>query len=250
MLNRTKIQLALATIAIAGLAFVWGALAFRNQLFPYNQLKSVLSSLQQSPWSGTPGVPLDMQRWNFANQFFLQFQTKAEVVMLGDSHVETMHWNEVFPGVAVFNRGIGGDTTGGVLNRLDEIIALQAAKVFIMLGVNDLQTRQSVELTLANYGKIVAELQASGAHVYIHSVLLCNEQPAGRTVCPLINPLILELNRGLQALASEQVTYIDLFPVLTDAQGLRTQYTDEGLHLNPQGYQVWSDYIAPLVTQP
>ena len=37
------------------------------------------------------------------------------------------------------NRGIGGDTTDGVLARLDEVIYFQPEAVFLLIGINDLE---------------------------------------------------------------------------------------------------------------
>ena len=42
--------------------------------------------------------------------------------MIGDSHNEGIDWRELFPDVKILNRGISGDTSEGVLNRLDEVI--------------------------------------------------------------------------------------------------------------------------------
>src|SRR3954451_1058356 len=53
--------------------------------------------------------------------FFRQTVGDADVVMLGDSITEGIDWHELFPHVRILNRGIGGDTSAGVLNRLDEV---------------------------------------------------------------------------------------------------------------------------------
>src|SRR5262245_42569936 len=70
---------------------------------------------------------------------FEQAAGDADVIMLGDSITEKIDWRELFPGVSILNRGIGGDTSAGVLKRLDEVIARHPKIVFLMVGVNDLQ---------------------------------------------------------------------------------------------------------------
>src|SRR5690242_16816098 len=54
--------------------------------------------------------------------FFRQTVGDADVVMLGDSITEGVDWHELFRDQRLLNRGIGGDTSAGVLNRLDEVI--------------------------------------------------------------------------------------------------------------------------------
>ena len=56
------------------------------------------------------------------------------------------------------------------------------------------------------------------------------------------NATVGELNQQLAVLPG--VTYVDLFDYLTDAQGqLNANYTTDGLHLSPQGYQVLAEPI-------
>ena len=68
---------------------------------------------------------------------------KNGVVFVGSSIVEEGPWTLLFPGETIINRGISGDTTSGVLDRLDEIIALEPEKVFLYIGGNDLSRLSS-----------------------------------------------------------------------------------------------------------
>src|SRR5271165_596600 len=70
--------------------------------------------------------------------FALSKIQSAPIVMLGDSLTEGGPWRELTGCLYLVNRGIGGDTSGGVLARLDEIIALKPRAVFLMIGVNDI----------------------------------------------------------------------------------------------------------------
>ena len=60
------------------------------------------------------------------------------MVFLGDSITQKIEWADFFPGLTVANRGIGYDTTGGALARLDSVIALKPSIVSCMLGINDI----------------------------------------------------------------------------------------------------------------
>ena len=79
-------------------------------------------------------VPAQKMR---ASQFDLLPRPQAHVVFLGDSITEHGNWNEWFPATPLVNRGISGDTTAGVLARLDTAIDNPLA-VFLLIGTNDL----------------------------------------------------------------------------------------------------------------
>ncbi|HKM19400.1 MAG TPA: hypothetical protein VJY14_05000, partial [Aliarcobacter sp.] len=64
----------------------------------------------------------------------LKDRNNIEIMMLGDSITDEGEWSELW-GKVVQNRGISGDTTSGVLDRL-YTVNKNIKKVFIMIGVN------------------------------------------------------------------------------------------------------------------
>ena len=60
---------------------------------------------------------------------------------------------------------------------------------------------------------------------------------------------ILQLNPRIQQLAEKKgATYLDLFSLLADEnQYLIETYSDDGLHLNNAGLQVWTDLLKPML---
>ena len=92
--------------------------------------------------------------------------------MLGDSHTEGIDWRELFPDVKILNRGISGDTSEGVLNRLEEVIGRHSKIVFLMIGGNDLQMGVPVPLVDANIRSIVQTLGRQGIHVALQTTLI------------------------------------------------------------------------------
>src|SRR6185436_6704618 len=83
------------------------------------------------------------------------------VVLLGDSI--TQGWGEDFsawfPGLKIANRGISGDTSRGVLIRLQEdVLALHPQAVVLLIGTNDLEEKASPKTIAANLKLILAEL--------------------------------------------------------------------------------------------
>ena len=60
-------------------------------------------------------------------------KTKNDIVFLGNSISDGAEWSELFADNHIKNRGISGDFTIGVLNRLDEISIRKPKKVFLLI---------------------------------------------------------------------------------------------------------------------
>lgn len=63
---------------------------------------------------------------------------KGQIVFFGNSLTQAGKWNEYFPSQNPANRGIAGDNTLGMLNRLYEVIEARPEKFFMMAGTNDI----------------------------------------------------------------------------------------------------------------
>ena len=87
----------------------------------------------------------------------LKDKNEAKIMMLGDSITDEGEWSE-FWGEVVQNRGISGDTTSGVLDRLYTLNP-NTKRVFIMIGVNDIMRGFSEDLVFENYKKNIKFIQ-------------------------------------------------------------------------------------------
>lgn len=164
--------------------------------------------------------------------------------MIGDSLIEAAEWHEMFPGTSIANRGISGDRTDDILQRMDAILAVGAQRAFVMVGFNDFAFNQPVAVSFENYRKIVDRLTEQKVDVYIQSTLECS-----RAVCGGILDDIRALNELLRAHADKNgLTFIDLNKSLSSAEtGLIKQYTYDGIHLLGLGYLQWRRAIEPYV---
>jgi lysophospholipase L1-like esterase len=175
------------------------------------------------------------------------------VVFLGDSITYGGNWGELFPDSPVENRGIGGDSTRGLLRRLDQVIALKPSQIFLMIGTNDLCYNRQIPDIVANYRLILGRLRSElpDTRIYVQSVLPFNDElfPARGLRC---NANIAALNVEIRKLTAEQkVPYLDIAPAFTGPDGrLPAKYTVDGLHLSEAAYYVWRDQIKHLVATP
>lgn len=184
------------------------------------------------------------------SQFQLLPISHSDIVFLGDSITDECAWSELLDHDRIKNRGISGDTTMGILHRLEELVTSQPAKIFIAIGINNLiHYQQSAAEILVDYRKIITEIRdrAPQTEIYIQSVLPINRIKSGLNVS---DREILQLNSDLQKLAAEySLTYIDLYSNLSNEQHqLDECYTLDGVHLNGRAYAVWKQVIEKYIS--
>jgi lysophospholipase L1-like esterase len=168
----------------------------------------------------------------------LSQNTKYTTVMLGDSITDEGQWDELLDNPLVQNRGISGDTTQGVLQRLDSTNK-SIKQVFIMIGVNDIMRGKEAAEVYLNYLKIIKFFQDRNIKVYIQSTLFIGEKRAEN-----FNPKIEELNKKLEAFAKENsITFINLNPIFAGNKMLEKEFTFDDLHLNGAAYKLWAQEI-------
>ena len=177
--------------------------------------------------------------------------TPKDIVFIGNSITNGAEWNELFPRKRVKNRGISGDTSEGVYDRLDPVVKGKPAKIFILIGINGISRDVKVEDIVLNMKRIVKEIQKKSpkTKIYIQSILPVNpdfgifkghEKPQ----------LIKEINQQYQNIAKEyNVNYINLYPHFLEegTDRMNEKYTNEGLHLLGEGYLLWSKIIKPYL---
>lgn len=202
----------------------------------------------------------DMLRNDFAN--LEKYKTENEntalpandenrVVFFGNSITEWWepYWNTQFPNNAFLNRGIAGQTTAQMLIRFKpDVINLNPKVVVILAGINDItgmMGQTTNEMIADNISSMIDIAKANGVKVILSSVLPCYSI-VGR---PDLHPAerVVKLNDWLRQYARHNdCMYLDYFTPLADKNnGLKKEYTDDGVHPNKIGYEI----MAPLVKE-
>ena len=168
----------------------------------------------------------------------------GDTVFLGDSITYGGRWNELFPDTATRQRGIGGDTSAGVLARLDPIANAKPKQLFLKIGTNDIFFGVPQDDIVTNVTRIVDRvLEASpDTEVFVQSVL---PRAAG------YQQRVESLNAALEEAVEGKTTWINLYPLFLDEAGssIDDSLSNDELHLLGPGYIIWRDAIAPHVAK-
>ncbi len=176
-------------------------------------------------------------------------QDTGAIIFLGDSI--TQGWGDALGGVGgdakVANRGISGDTTRGMLWRLQaDVLSLKPAAVVMLMGTNDLEEGAEPEMIAANVKQIVTELKGYNSKM---PLVLCQVFPSSDTKkrpadkIKKINELCAAAVKG-----DPQVTVLDTWTLFANAAGdARLEEFPDLLHPNAEGYHKWALALRPIL---
>lgn len=163
-------------------------------------------------------------------------QPLGEVVFLGDSITEYCDLAVYYPDLEAVNEGIAGDTTGGMLGRLEQVYAAGPSFVVVHGGINDLLSGYSADQIVDNLRAIVQNIRERlpDARIVLQSLY-----PIAEGEDLYFTGQIRAINARLEQLAGEtSCRYADVFSALQTADGrLDSRYSDDGLHPNAAGYE-------------
>ncbi len=165
---------------------------------------------------------------------------KGGIAFVGDSITQDYNVYDYFAEYHVYNRGIGGDTTKGLLKRLDvSVFDLEPSHVFLLIGTNDFALLGAKPKEVYDRIKEITEIiqhQLPHTKIFVQSIYPVNITMDKNTVYPRNNKDIQNCNQLLKSLKG--ITFIDVYEKLIDEQHhLRKAYAVEGLHINAEGYE-------------
>lgn len=178
--------------------------------------------------------------------------SKSDIIFLGNSITNGGEWAELLRNPHAKNRGISGDTTQGVLDRLSTITKGKPSKIFLLIGTNDLSRGKSIDEVAKNVEKIVERVkrESPATKLYVQSVFPVN--PKFNKFLGHMNRQkdIAALNAKIKAIAARHgVKYIDVYKslVIPFTDVMNPEYTNDGLHLLGKGYQKWVEVLKPYL---
>ncbi|HEX4086057.1 MAG TPA: GDSL-type esterase/lipase family protein [Chthoniobacteraceae bacterium] len=169
---------------------------------------------------------------------------EGATVFYGSSSIRM--WDDLagaFPGIPVINRGFGGSTLAECVWLLPRLIEpLRPARLILYAADNDLEQGASPEHVVYLFRQFIAWVRN---HFPTMPVAFLSVKPSPARFWNIGN--IRRANELIEGASGElpDVSFINLFPLmLSPSGGPRPElFTEDGLHMNPSGYDLWTKQI-------
>lgn len=221
-LTKNLKKLVVLSAALNAIFIAWG---IKHYMFMRRQVSKPVSNVK--PF------------YDYRYQYFKMLPNEDnEIVFVGDSETEYFLVSEMFKNARVKNRGIAGDNSKGVLNRIDEVIDSKPKKVFLEVGINDISNKVPLNVIANNIKETVFKIKSfsPSTEIYIQSVLPVKDK------CDSI----AALNKSISKIPGS--SYIDLFTSFNQNNALNHIYDcGDKVHLNGNGYIKWKEIIEKYV---
>ena len=186
-----------------------------------------------------------------------EYALQNQTVLLGDSITDFFNWYELFydfskvSGQAVYNRGISGDTTDRLLERLDDnVLSINPKNIVLLIGTNDIGRGLPLSMSVENVSKIIkmAKEKCPDVNFILQAVYPINRgmrdkfEKRSNEKIDLMNKEFIKLSEKYDCV------WLDITDKLKDETGnLKKEYTYDGLHLNVNAYRIVAENVIPLL---
>jgi lysophospholipase L1-like esterase len=173
---------------------------------------------------------------------------KNAIVFVGSSSIRL--WDTLaadFPHHRVINRGFGGSEIADSVHFADRIVIPYAPRMVVLYaGGNDINNGKAPERVFGDFKAFVETLRAKLPGVEIAYIASAPNPARWAQV---------EKVKALNAMAAEfigaqaHMKFFNVFPLMLgeDGQPKPNIYRDDRLHMNPEGYKIWTTLIGPLL---
>ena len=203
-----------------------------------------------------PEKPHNFAQWEKEIAAFEQADAKVPppkggIVFVGSSSIRL--WKTLaqdFPQHRVLNRGFGGSEVADSVQFADRIVLPYAPRMVVLYaGGNDLNAGKTPELVFADFKAFAEKVRAA-----LPAAELAYISSAGNPARWAQVEKVKALNAMIEAFIKEQprMKFINVFPRMLDDDGLPRPeiFLPDKLHMNADGYKLWTEIIRPLLPAP
>ncbi len=160
--------------------------------------------------------------------------------------------------VILFNLGIGGETTEGLVKRIPHEIKARNSSdgniVFIAYGANDLAVKDGQQMVSSNQFRANIETAVQDAKIYSKDIYLISILPISKNIDSKIsatgkirtNEDVLLYNEILKDIAAENsLNYVDFHSAFRDQK--EVLLSKDGVHPNENGYKMMAEIAIPII---
>ena len=172
------------------------------------------------------------------------FPEKGRILFTGSSSIR--FWNSLekdMKPLKVLNRGFGGAHISHVIHHFDDIVKPYSPKAIVFFcGTNDLTALKTPEETLNDFKKFLNLVKNEFGTIKVYMI----------GIKPSVDRLYLDeeervYNSSISFLAKEDpyLEYINVWDLMLNEDGTRMPdlYVEDGLHMNPKGYEIWTQLV-------
>ena len=172
------------------------------------------------------------------------------VLFVGSSSIRL--WTtlaENFPGVPTINRGFGGSLIADSTYYADRIVVPCHPSLIVMYaGDNDVDQGRTPGQVIDDFKAFVTRVRRDLPHVAI-AYLSIKPSIARAAMWPQMQAA----NEGIAhwARTRKDITFVDVAAKMLDADGKpRSELLlEDGLHMRPAGYAIWTDALKPVLAR-
>jgi len=172
---------------------------------------------------------------------------KGQILFLGSSSIRLWKLQDSFPMLDVLNRGFGGSIIADSVHYFPRIVLpYRPRQVVFYAGDNDVAGKRSPERVRDDFMQLVS--------------LMHEQLPGTPLIYIAIKPSssrwhLIEQIRAANGLIQAEcekdplLTFLDIVPLMLDEQGAPRPelLKNDGLHMTPQGYEIWTEKLKPLL---
>lgn len=211
-------------------------------------LQSANAQLKQSPIPDSLFSAYYHQKVSLFNTLPI---TNNDIIFLGNSITDGNEWSEILNDIRIKNRGISGDVTSGVIKRINEITNRKPKKIFLLIGINDLSKGVPADSIVKNIFWIAdfVKQESPSTQLYVQSILPVDREFKNYKGDVPIAETIKNINTKLnENTAVHAYKFINLHKYFATVNGnMNALYSNDGLHLKGNAYQIWKHIVYPFV---
>lgn len=175
--------------------------------------------------------------------------TEIRSLVVGDSQVSLVNWNELLEGYDAVGRGINGDTVSGLAARITDYRTIQPEICVVIIGTNDILKDRSLSETKNAYQMLVNTAVQSWPTT---EIVLVSVPPFSSWVTNAKekNNRVTQTNQLIANLAdqSSRIHYLNLHDAVKDHYGyLAKIMTMDGVHLSAVAYSILRNKLMSVM---
>ncbi len=181
-----------------------------------------------------------LEAYEEENKLYAAYE--VDVAFIGDSLTAGYDVKSYYPEYLVLNRGIGGDTTHGLRDRLAvSVLDLQPKVCVMLIGGNNPDTM------FEDYEDILKELTVQMPKTKI--IIVSHAPTSGENWGPR-NEKFAYNNVKIKLLCEKYgCDFVDIYSPMLDLESgmMKDEYTVDGAHFTSAGYEVYTAQLKPVI---